>query len=166
MSMARIVPAAIGTPTLRIDGRAKVTGGARYGSDEAMPNAAHAYLVTSAIARGRVVGFELAAARRVPGLIEILTHETVRGQVKTPAAPGGKGKTTTTLESEQIWHAGQIVAVVVAESYEAAREAAHKVTVRYAEEEPAASFDSPGVGSEPAASVNKQHDDPKVGNAQ
>src|SRR5262245_4371043 len=164
--MASIVPAAIGTPTLRIDGRAKVTGAARYGSDEAVANAAHAYLVTSAIARGRVVGFELEAARRVPGLIDILTHETVRGQVKTPSAPGGKGKTTTTLESDQVWHAGQIVAVVVAETFEAAREAAHKVTVRYAEEAPAATFDSPGVSSEPAATANKQHQDPAVGNAE
>jgi xanthine dehydrogenase YagR molybdenum-binding subunit len=164
--MASIVPAAIGTPTLRIDGRAKVTGAARYGSDEAVANAAHAYLITSAIARGRVIGFELEAARRVPGLIDILTHDTVRGQVKTPSAPGGKGKTTTTLESDQVWHAGQIVAVVVAETYEAAREAANKVTVRYAEEAPAATFDSPGVRSEPAATANQQHQDPEVGNAE
>src|SRR5262245_2859131 len=164
--MASIVPAAIGTPTLRIDGRAKVTGNARYGSDEPVANAAHAYLVTSAIALGRVVGFELDAARRVPGLIDILTHENVRGEVKTPAAPGGKGKTTTTLEGDHVWHAGQIVAVVVAESYEAAREAANKVKVTYAEEAPAASFDSPGVTSESAASANKQQHDPEVGNAE
>src|SRR5262245_65306801 len=143
--MASIVPAAIGRATLRIEGRAKVTGSARYGSDEPVQNAAHAYLITSAIARGRVLGFELDAARRVPGLI---THENVRGEVKTPAAPGGKGKTTTTLEGDHVWHAGQIVAVVVAESYEAAREAANKVKVTYAEEVPAASFDSPGVTSE------------------
>jgi len=163
--MVSIVPAAIGAPTLRIEGRAKVTGSARYSSDEAVPNAAHAYLVTSAIALGRVAGFELEAVRRVPGFIDILTHETVRGQVKPPAAPGGKGKTTTTLEADRIWHAGQIIAVVVAESYEAAREAAHKVKVTYAEEAPAASFDSPGVTSELAASANKQQEDPQVGNA-
>src|SRR5262249_15853433 len=106
--MATIVPAAIGTPTLRIDGRAKVTGGARYASDVVVANAAHAVLVTSAIARGRVAGFDLGEAQRVPGLIDILTHANVAGEVHPPAAPGGKGKATTTLESDVIWHAGQI----------------------------------------------------------
>jgi len=162
--MATIVPAAIGTPTLRIDGRAKVTGSARYPSDVAVPNAAHAFLVTSTIARGRVAGFDLAEARRVPGVLDILTHEDVAGQVQPPSAPGGKGKATTTLESDIVWHAGQIIAVVIADSYEAAREAAHKVVVRYEPQPPAASFDSPGVTLESAAAANKQSD-PQVGDA-
>ena len=162
---ANIVPAAIGTPTLRIDGRAKVTGSARYGSDEAVANAAHAYLVTSAIAKGRVAGFDLAGAREVSGVLDILTHENVGSLVKTPSAPGGKGKATTTLESDQIWHAGQIIAVVVADTYEAAREAARKVVVHYAEDIPSATFDSQGISSEPAAAANKQHQDPQIGDA-
>ena len=51
--------------------------------------------------------------------------------------------------SDQIWHGGQIVAVVLAETFEAAREAAHRLEVNYAEDTPAASFDSPGATTSP-----------------
>ncbi len=134
-----------GRPTPRIDGVAKVTGAARYASDEPVANPAYAYLVTSAVARGRVAGFDLDQARAAPGFIDVLTHENVGGQVKTNPDPAGKPDNTTTLESDKIWHDGQIIAVVLAESFEAARDAAHRVGVRYAAEAPSASFDSPGV---------------------
>ena len=49
---------------------------------------------------------------------------------------------------QAVWHAGQIIGVVVAETYEAAREAAHAVRVRYDAEPPAATFDSPGAVAE------------------
>ena len=65
--------------------RAKVTGAARYASDEPVANPAFAYLVTSSIARGRVTGFDLAEARAVPGVLDILTHENVGGQIKAAA---------------------------------------------------------------------------------
>lgn len=61
--------AVIGQPTLRTDARLKVTGAARYPSDEPAPNAAYAFLVTSGIARGRVAGFHLQAAQSVPGVV-------------------------------------------------------------------------------------------------
>ncbi|HEY3951473.1 xanthine dehydrogenase family protein molybdopterin-binding subunit [Phenylobacterium sp.] len=153
-----------GKPSPRIDGALKVTGAARYGSDEPVPNPAYAWLVTSTIARGRVAGFDLAAAKAVPGVLEILTHETVQGAVKSPPGPDGK-PTTTTLESERVWHAGQIVALVVADTYEAAREAGHKVAVRYAEEAPSATFDSPGAAEQPKPS-NPQQPEPAKGDAE
>ena len=140
----------IGKPATRIDGLAKVTGRARYPSDETVPNPAYAYLVMSSVARGRVAGMDLTAAKAVPGVLDILTHENVGGQVKPPLGPDQK-PTTTTMESDRIWHAGQIVAVVVADTYEAARDAAHRVTVRYAPETPSATFDSPGASTEPKA---------------
>jgi len=56
-----------GEPFVRIDGVAKVTGQARYASDEPIANCAYAYLVTSAIARGRVRAIDFAAARSVRG---------------------------------------------------------------------------------------------------
>jgi xanthine dehydrogenase YagR molybdenum-binding subunit len=146
----------------RIDGVAKVTGAARYASDESIANPAFAYLVTSAIARGRVTGFALDEARAVPGFIDILTHETMAGELKTPEGLGQSGGATTTLESERVWHDGQIIAVVLAESFEAAREAAHKVKVQYAAESPAATFDSPGAVTEPHKA---EEPDPKKGDA-
>lgn len=138
-----------GRPTPRIDGAAKVTGAARYASDEPLVNPAYAYLVTSAVARGWVGALGLDRARGVPGVLDILTNGNVGGQAKPP--PGGDGgPSTTTLETDRIWHDGQIIAVVVADTYEAAREAANKVEVRYIQEPASATFDSPRVEVQPA----------------
>jgi xanthine dehydrogenase YagR molybdenum-binding subunit len=164
--MAAVSNGIIGQPTLRIDGRLKVTGAAKYASDEAVTNPAYAYLVTSAIARGRAAGFDLNAASKVAGVLDILTHQNVGTQAKSPDAPGGKGDTTTTLETDRIWHDGQIIAVVVAETFEAAREAAHQVRVIYEPDAPSASFDSAGVKIDAASAVEKKHEDPQVGDVE
>jgi xanthine dehydrogenase YagR molybdenum-binding subunit len=137
-----------GRPIARIDGVAKVTGAARYASDEPVANPAFAYFVTSTIARGRIDAFRLERAKAVRGVLDILTHENVGDQTKPAVGPDG-GPTTTTLENNRIWHAGQIIAIVLADSYEAAREAAHKVEVVYVTEPASASFDSPGTETEP-----------------
>ncbi|HEY2464810.1 MAG TPA: xanthine dehydrogenase family protein molybdopterin-binding subunit [Steroidobacteraceae bacterium] len=154
--------ALFGRPTSRIDGVDKVTGAARYASDEAVANPAFAYFVTSSIARGRIGAFRLERAKAVPGVLDILTHENVGDQTKTAVGPDG-GPTTTSLENDRIWHGGQIIAIVLAETYEAAREAAHKVEVDYVPEPPSATFDSPGADTEP----HKAHrgPDPKKGDA-
>ena len=158
--------AAIGAPALRIDGPAKVTGVARYPEDEPFRNPAYACLVTSSIAKGRVRTIDEARARAVPGVIDILTHENVGDQAKSPPAPGGQGQTTTTLESDRVWHDGQIVAVVVAETFEAARQGAHAVEVAYDAEKPSAGFDSPGAVVQSVKSVQPSHEDAAVGDAQ
>jgi xanthine dehydrogenase YagR molybdenum-binding subunit len=137
-----------GSPVSRIDGVAKVTGAARYASDERVANPVFAYFVTSRIARGRIGAFKLESAQSVAGVLDILTHENVRDQTKPSVGPDG-GPTTTTLESDRIWHAGQIIAIVLADTYEAAREAAHKVEVVYIPEPASASFDSLGTETEP-----------------
>lgn len=153
----------LGRPRTRIDGRAKVTGRARYPSDEPVANPAHAVLITSAIARGRITGMDLGGALALPGVLDILTHENVGDQSKPPKQQSG-GQTTTTLESDRVWHDGQIVGVVVAETYEIAREAAAKVRIAYAAEPPSASFGSPGVFEE--RREPGEHDDVAVGDAE
>jgi len=151
-----------GDPVPRIDGAAKVTGVARYPDDEPVANPAFAWLVTSAIGRGRIRGMALGEARAVPGVLDILTHENVGGEIKPPVGPD-QGPTTTTLESDRVWHDGQIVAIVLAETFEAAREAGFKVQVDYEAQAPSASFDSPGAEIEPKAPQNGK--DPAAGDA-
>jgi xanthine dehydrogenase YagR molybdenum-binding subunit len=153
-----------GEPTPRIDGVAKVTGAARYGSDEPVANPVFAYLATSTIARGRILALRLDQARAVPGVLDILTHENVGGEAKPPPQMD-QSPATTTLESDRIWHEGQIIAVVLAETFEAAREAAHKVQADYAAETPSATFDSPGVVEEPAKEGDRPKAGPAVGDA-
>ncbi|WP_119299798.1 xanthine dehydrogenase family protein molybdopterin-binding subunit [Dongia deserti] len=155
----------MGPPHSRIDGRAKVTGAAPYASDFAVGRPAYAYFVTSSIARGRITGFDMAAAGQVPGLLDILTYETMRGAVKKPtffAGGGYAGTTIRPLDGPEIFHDGQIVAVVLADSYESAREAAYKVKVTCQAEQPAATFGSAGATTEDAADA-KGHEDPAVG---
>jgi xanthine dehydrogenase YagR molybdenum-binding subunit len=153
-----------GRPHTRVDGVAKVTGAARYATDEPAANPAFAYLVTSSIARGRITGFTLDAARAVPGYIDILTYQNLDKDYQPPPPFGGKDGQTGTLDSDQVWHDGQIIAVVLGESLEAAREAANKVVVTYAVEAPSATFDSPGTTSEPHKSQMGAQD-PRKGDA-
>ena len=156
----------MGPPEPRIDGRQKVTGEARYASDMPVPNPLYAYLLTSAIARGRIRSFDLAAARAVPGVAEIYTHENMGGEVRKPKFSGSGGYASSTivpLDSPQVWHSGQIIAMVVAASYEAAREAAFRVKVAYDAETPSATFDDPGTTEQAAKEASKTHEDPEVG---
>src|ERR1041385_9575191 len=71
----------MGEPAPRVDARQKVTGDARYASDFPVANPAYAVLVTSAIAKGRLVGLDVEAAKAVPGVLDILTQENT-GELK------------------------------------------------------------------------------------
>ncbi len=117
----------IGKPTSRIDGPLKTTGTAPYAYErhDAATNQAYGYIVGSAIAKGRVRAIDLAAAKAAPGVIAIVTAEN--------AGKLGKGNFNTAplLGGPEIQHYHQAVAVVVAETFEQARAAAHLVKVEY-----------------------------------
>ncbi len=168
MANSQMMKAAIGAPAPRVDGRLKVTGAARYGADMIVANPAYAFLVTSPIARGHISGVDARSAQQVAGVLDILTYETVGERIKPGrffAAGGYVGSTIQPLASPRILHAGQIVALVLADSFEAAREGAHRLDIAYEEEAPAAGFDSPGAETVAAAQV-KHHEDPAVGDAE
>ncbi|MBF9232674.1 xanthine dehydrogenase family protein molybdopterin-binding subunit [Microvirga alba] len=141
---ARAEGGMIGRPTPRIDGRLKVTGAARYPSDVILEDTAYAFLVMSTIARGRIKEFDLTEAQAVDGVLDILTYENTKGKVRKSRyfmRGGYAASSVVPLESPKIWHDGQIVAMVVAETYEAAREAAYKVRVESSAREAAPGFD-------------------------
>jgi xanthine dehydrogenase YagR molybdenum-binding subunit len=156
----------MGHPIPRYDAVAKVTGRAQYAADVPLARAAFAYLVTSAIAKGKVDGFDLADAKRVRGVIDIVTHQNAEQlRDSTLFSNGGySGTTIEPLKSADIAHDGQILAVVIAETFEAAREAAHRVKVSYSAASPTTTFDSPGTTTAPAKGQSSQFkEDPKVG---
>ncbi|MGX1325040.1 xanthine dehydrogenase YagR molybdenum-binding subunit [Bradyrhizobium sp. USDA 377] len=156
----------MGQAVPRYDARSKVTGRATYASDMPLANPAYAFLVTSAIAKGRIDRFDLEDARAVRGVIDIVTHENAPDlkESKLFSNGGYAGTTIQPLKSPDIAHDGQIIAVVVAESYEAAREAANRVKVSYTVATPSATFDSPGTTTAAAKGQNSQFkEDPKVG---
>jgi len=159
--------AGIGTALARLDGPAKVTGKARYGSDVSIAKPTYGVLVTSAIARGRIAVIDETQARAVTGVLEIFTHKNI-GKIEAGKTLDGGGYMTTSiapLASADIHHDGQIVALVVAESFEAAREGAHRLTVHYEPRPASAGFDSPGSQAVAATQASKKHEDPKVGDA-
>ncbi|MDB5849015.1 MAG: xanthine dehydrogenase, molybdenum binding subunit apoprotein [Rhodoferax sp.] len=128
----------LGQPFSRTDGRAKVTGQARYAAEHAAPDMVYGVVVNSSVARGRIVRMDLAQARAVAGVIDILTHENrprTRSMglfYKDMTAPGGTP--FKPFHGDAILYSGQPVALVVAETFEAARSAAALVRVDYAVE--------------------------------
>jgi len=120
----------IGKPVDRIDGPMKTTGTARYAYEqhEAAPNAAYGYVVGATIAKGRIASMELDAARRSPGVLAIVTAQNA-GKLQK-----GDYNTAKLLAGPEVQHYHQAVAVVVAETFEQARAAAHLVKVNYTEQ--------------------------------
>ena len=161
----------MGAPIPRVDGHAKVTGGARYPSDIALQNPAFATLVTSSIARGEIMSIRLDKARAAAGVLAIFTHEQMAGEIKAQkmmsqqSSDGYADSSIRPMGSGTIVHDGQIVALVVGETFEAATEAASLVEIGYRSETPAAGFDAEGATAEDAASVSKTHEDPTIGDA-
>jgi xanthine dehydrogenase YagR molybdenum-binding subunit len=132
--------AIIGKPMDRIDGNLKVTGAAKYAAEFRVPNAVHAVLVQSTIAAGTIIGFDLAEAQGMPGVLAIITPENA-GKLTSPAkvpqaVPG------PLLQNKDILYNGQHVAVVVADRLEQAQAAASRVRVIYANGEAATSMDA------------------------
>jgi len=156
----------MGNPVPRYDAVAKVTGKASYAADVPLANPAFAFLVTSAIAKGRIDSFDLSDARKVPGVIDVVTHETMEKlkEAKLFSDGGYTSSTIQPLQSAEIAHDGQIIAVVLADSFEAARDAAYRVRVNTTAAAPTASFSSPGTTSGRAKGQLAQFkEDPKVG---
>ena len=131
-------PVALGDPVPRSDGLAKVTGAARYAAEHPAPDLLHGVVVGATVAKGRITGFDLDAALAVPGVVHVLTHENRPSMRrnglfwKDMIAPAGKP--FRPLGDARVRWSGQPVALVLAESFEAARAGADRVVVRYAEE--------------------------------
>jgi xanthine dehydrogenase YagR molybdenum-binding subunit len=128
----------IGAPHDRVDGHAKVTGRASFAADVPVAHVAHAALVTSAIARGRVAAIDVAEAERAAGVIAVLTHHNAPRVREEPLAHGPGARTLQLLQSDRVRYGDQPIAVVVATTLERAQHAAALVRVRYQVESPIA----------------------------
>src|SRR5262249_23123963 len=78
---------AVGLPLDRVDGPAKVTGTARYAYEHPIERAAYVFPVQSTTAKGRIVAIDTGAARAVPGVIAVLSHENAPRLAPVPASP-------------------------------------------------------------------------------
>jgi xanthine dehydrogenase YagR molybdenum-binding subunit len=64
-----------GQPLNRVDGRAKVTGSAKYAAEYNVPNLAYGVIVSSAIAKGRIINIDASDALALDGVLQVFTHE-------------------------------------------------------------------------------------------
>jgi xanthine dehydrogenase YagR molybdenum-binding subunit len=125
----------IGTPTSRIDGRAKVTGEAKYAAEFNVPGLVHGSVVTSTIARGRIRSLDTSKALRVGGVIDVLTHDHRPHMAGNDSAyqddVAADGSPFRPLYSDRIQFSGQPIALVLAGDWETACFAASLIEVEY-----------------------------------
>jgi xanthine dehydrogenase YagR molybdenum-binding subunit len=118
----------VGKPIDRIDGPLKTTGTAPYAYErhDVSPGQAYGFVLGAGIAKGRIQAMDTAAARRAPGVLAVVTT------LDMPPLEKGAMNTATLFGGPEIQHYHQAIAVVVAETFEGARDAASLIRVEYA----------------------------------
>jgi xanthine dehydrogenase YagR molybdenum-binding subunit len=136
----------LGKPTSRIDGHAKVTGLAKYAAEYNVPGLAHGFVVSSAIAKGRIKRIHTADALSVDGVLDVFTHEhrpkLASSHEKYTDEVAPSGSPFRPLYDDKILFSGQPVALVVAEEFEIARFAASLIRVEYERKPHVTDFDA------------------------
>jgi xanthine dehydrogenase YagR molybdenum-binding subunit len=122
----------IGQPLTRRDGILKVTGGAHYAADHHPPGMLYAVLAVSSIARGRVASLDVAAAKAHPGVVEVMTPANRPALAQDPDERSNPFMfRMDVLQSDRVRYAHQPIAVVIAQTLEAATEGAALLAPRY-----------------------------------
>ncbi len=147
-----------GTPISRIDGIAKVTGKAAYSTDYPVQNLAYAVLFKSTIAAGTILNIDTSVAEKAPGVLAIITHKNAPKLNVNGGIRGG-----ALLQSPEIEFFGQHIGIVVAETFEQARNASHLIKVAYDKKEPKVDFEK--LAPNAVVPKDKERADAKRGDA-
>jgi xanthine dehydrogenase YagR molybdenum-binding subunit len=150
---------AVGQPINRVDGRLKVTGGARYAAEAQVDNVAHAILVLSTIPSGRIKSIDATAAEKAPGVLAVISHRNAPKVVLPQKAKAGVdpevGEPLQPLQDDRIRYHGQPVAVVVADTLERAMHAATLVRLDYREQRAVLDFTAAAKRAAPPGSGDR-----------
>lgn len=130
----------IGKPLNRVDGFAKVTGEAKYAGEFAVPDLLYGVVISSTIAKGKILQIHTAETLALPGVVQVFSHLNVPSlahfnfsYIDMDAPPGRHFRY---FQTNKISFSQQPVALVIAETFETARYAATLVHVDYETEEP------------------------------
>src|SRR4030081_2239011 len=115
-------PGVVGKPIDRIDGRLKVTGGARYAYETQQEGVLYGFVVEASIGKGTIRSIDARAAEKAPCVALVLTYRNAPAQ-----GAGNHREAHPVLTGPQVTGYGRPVAFVVAESFEQARAAAYLV---------------------------------------
>jgi xanthine dehydrogenase YagR molybdenum-binding subunit len=159
----------VGAPINRTDGWAKVSGSAHYSAEHPVAGLAHACLVTSTVPSGRIKQIDATEADKVPGVLLVITHENVlqlpretkAGKVSPPI-----GRVLSLLQDADVHYNNQPVAVVVAETFEAAREAGARLRIEYDTSPARLDFEAAKEQLHPPEKVLTQKTDTRRGDLQ
>ena len=119
----------IGKPLSRVEGLAKVTGTAPYAAEYPVDGCAEGVLVTATITRGEIVRIDKDSVLDRPGVIAVIDDERL-----TTRAAQGTANEAPQQSPQTVCYWGQPIALVVAETFEQARDAAKHLIVEYREE--------------------------------
>jgi xanthine dehydrogenase YagR molybdenum-binding subunit len=132
----RVTQTMIGRAVDRVDGPAKTTGAAPFSTDYPLPGLAYAALTYATITRGRILATDTSAAEALPGVLAVITHLNAPAMKPPPRqsmlnlASLAPGTSVNYLNTDEVHFNGQPVALVVAESIEAAAQGASLVDVQ------------------------------------
>ena len=126
----------IGLSSPRADGPLKVAGGAKYAAEHHPDGMLYGFPVPTTVASGHIAAIHVEAAEAVPGVVSVITRKNAPDMA--PFAPSDDFMVKVmgpkpVLERDEVLFHGQFVALVLAETYEAARDAALMVVVDYAD---------------------------------
>ena len=117
----------IGKPIDRIDGPRKVSGTATYAAEYQLDDVAYGYLVRATVGAGKIRSLDASRAKAMPGVVDVITDYA--SFIRNPQQGGETAAPAQGVED--VAYHGEIIAIVVAESYEVARDAAMQVSVDY-----------------------------------
>jgi carbon-monoxide dehydrogenase large subunit len=126
----------VGRPVRRLEDPALLRGEGAYVDNLRLPGMAHMVAVRSPLAHARLVGVDVAAARRAPGVLAVLTGADLAGLVgQMPLLPIEDAEVADVpiplLAAGRVRFAGEPVAVVAATSRATAADAAELVEADY-----------------------------------
>ncbi len=130
----------------RVDGRAKVTGTAKYAAEYDFPGLAYGVLACSTIAKGSIISMDTKKAANAPGVLAVISHENLakpHGYVPKPddKNPPAEEKGYKVFADNIIHFNGQPIALVIADTFERAVYASTLVKAQYKKEEAHTDFD-------------------------
>ena len=128
----------ISRPVDRVDGPLKVSGSATYAAEYRLDGLAHGVLVGSTVGKGRIMSVDADAVLGMPGVIDVVTDfDTFLRN------PQQGGETTAPTQGvRDVDYFGEIVAIVLAESFEEARDAAYALPIEYEKKEGQYAFEA------------------------
>ncbi|MFF5180060.1 xanthine dehydrogenase family protein molybdopterin-binding subunit [Micromonospora sp. NPDC000316] len=116
---------AVGRAHPRLEGAEKVTGTARYAVEYPVDGVTYGWAVPATVVRGRITRIDTTDALASPGVLAVLHHGNA------PRLAPGPERDLWLLQTPAVHCRGQLIAVVVATSLEAAREGARLVQIDY-----------------------------------